>query len=118
MKKDFSQKSPAERDVEARSLDRAFSFEETRPMSAASQEKWKQAKRGRPRKPAGEKAERVLISIEPKLLAMVEQFASINGIDRSRLFALSVQAFMVADHAHRQVVSGAVRQSGVKRASA
>ena len=106
MSKAFSELTAARRDAEAKKLDRAFSFEETRPMSEPSQALWAAAKRGRgrPPKPAGEKVERVLISIDPKLLAAVESFASANGLDRSKLFALGVQAFMAADPVHRQVV--------------
>ncbi len=92
-----------ERDAEAKKLDREFSFEETRPLSTQGKVLWGAAKRGRPRKPAGEKAERILISIEPKLLALVEGFAASNGLDRSKLFALSVQAFIAADQAHRKL---------------
>jgi hypothetical protein len=105
MSKDFFKMTPGERDAEAKKLDREISFDQTRPLSKQSKAIWESAKRGRgrPRKPAGEKAERILISIEPQLLALVEGFASSNGLDRSKLFALSVQAFIAADHAHRQL---------------
>jgi hypothetical protein len=107
MSKDFFKMSAKERDEVAKKLDRPITVEEMRPMSDKSKALWNMAKRGRgrPRKPAGEKAERILISIEPKLLALVESFASSNGLDRSKLFALSVQAFIAADHAHRQAVA-------------
>jgi hypothetical protein len=105
MSKDFLKMSASERDAEAKKLERGILFEETRPMSARSKALWESAKRGRgrPRKPAGQKAQRILISIEPKLLALVESFAASNGLDRSRLFALSVQAFIAADSAHQQL---------------
>jgi hypothetical protein len=107
MSKNFFQMTAKERDREAKQLERGISFEETRPLSKRSQSLWELAKRGRgrPRKPEGQKARRILISIEPKLLADIEAFASANALDRSKLFALSVQAFIAADHAHRQLVS-------------
>jgi hypothetical protein len=93
-----------ERDAEATKLEGGTSYEQTRPLSEESQFLWNLAKRGRgrPRKPSGEKSHRILISIAPNLLAEVETFVSKNGIDRSKLFALSVQAFLAADAAHRQ----------------
>ena len=104
MSKPFLKMTAQERDVEAKKLEKGISFKDTRPLSKHSQARWELAKRGRgrPRKPAGEKAERILISIEPRLLALIEEFAGANNLDRSKLFALSVQAFIAADNAHRQ----------------
>lgn len=109
--RDFLSKTPAERDVEAKQWERGISFEETRPMSKRSQALWELAKRGRgrPRKPADAHARRVLISLDPQLLAMAETFASAKGLDRSKLFALSVQAFMAADKAHAAAAAAAQR---------
>jgi hypothetical protein len=106
MKKDFLKMTSQERDAEAKKLERGTSFEQTRPLSDRSKVLWDLAKRGRgrPPKPAGEKAARILISMEPGLLAIVEKFVASNGLDRSKLFALSVQAFIAADHAHRQAI--------------
>jgi hypothetical protein len=105
MKKTFLKMTNAERDSEAKTLERGVSFDETRPLSNRSKALWTLAKRGpgRPPKPPGEKAERILISIEPQLLALAEAYASSNGLDRSKLFSLSVQAFIASDHAHKQV---------------
>jgi hypothetical protein len=105
MSKDFLQMTADERDREAKRLEKGISFKDTRPLSKRSQALWELAKRGRgrPRKPEAEKAQRILISIEPKLLADIEAFASAHALDRSKLFALSVQAFIAADHAHRQL---------------
>jgi hypothetical protein len=105
MSKPFLKMTAEERDAEAKKLEKGISFKDTRPLSKHSQALWESAKRGRgrPRKPAGEKAERILISIEPRLLALIEEFAGANSLDRSKLFALSVQAFIAADNAHRQV---------------
>jgi len=105
MKKDFLKMTDEERDAEAQKWESGIQYDETRPLSKRPQTLWSLAKRGRgrPRKPAGEKAERILISIEPRLLALIEEFAGANNLDRSKLFALSVQAFIAADNAHRQV---------------
>ena len=105
--KDFLSKTSAERDAEAKKWERGISFEKTRPMSKRSQALWELAKRGRgrPRKPAEAHARRVLISLDPELFALVEAFASAQGLDRSKLFALSVQAFMASDAAHRRAFS-------------
>src|SRR5208282_3352721 len=102
MKKPFLKMADQERDAEAQKWQSGISYHQTRPLSRRSQVLWAMAKRGpgRPRKPEGEKAQRVLISLDPRLLAVVEAYASANDLDRSRLFALSVEAFMAADKAH------------------
>jgi hypothetical protein len=107
MSKSFFKMTPRERDAEAKKLEKEISFKNTRPLSKQSQALWGLAKRGRgrPRKPVGEKAQRILISIEPKLLARIERYSATNGLDRSKLFALSVQAFIAADDAHRQAIA-------------
>jgi hypothetical protein len=97
--KDFLKMTSEERDAEARKWEHGVSFDKTRPLSKRSKALWQAAKRGRgrPRKPAGQRARRVLISLEPDLLARAEAFASAKGLDRSKLFALSVRAFMAAE---------------------
>ncbi len=112
MKKNFLKMSDAEREADLKGLERGVSFDETRPMSKRTSALWELAKRGpgRPPKAPGEKSERILISIDPHLLALAEAYASSNGLDRSKLFSLSVQAFIAADHAHRQAM---VKSNGV-----
>lgn len=104
-KKDFLKMTPAERDAEAKKWERGISFGETSRMSKRSQALWEIAKRGRgrPRKPANQRAKRVLISIEPSLLALVEAFTSSKGLDRSKLFTMSVRAFIAAENAAQKV---------------
>lgn len=99
MSKDFLKMNVAERDTEALKWERGISFEKTRPLSKRSKALWELAKRGRgrPRKPKEEKAARVLISVEPQLLATVDAFAASNSVDRSKLFALSVRAYIAAN---------------------
>jgi hypothetical protein len=104
MSKSFLKLTAKERDIEAQKLETEFTFEQTRPLSPRSRSLWKMAKRGRgrPRKSADEKARRILVSMEPGLLLLIEKFTAATGIDRSKLFALSVKAFIAADEAHRQ----------------
>jgi predicted transcriptional regulator len=117
-KKDFLNMAPAERDAEAKKWESGTSFEATRPLSKRSQSLWELAKRGRgrPRKPAGARARRVLISLDPELFARAEAFASSRGLDRSKLFALSLQAFIAADTAHRQAFAAGERRARKDRA--
>lgn len=115
--KDFTSMTAAQRDAQAKQWERGIMFQETRPLSKRSQALWELAKRGRgrPRKPAETHARRVLISLDPELLALVEAFASAKGLDRSKLFALSVQAFMAADKAHTAASAIADRARGAGR---
>lgn len=119
MSKDFLKMTSRQREAEARKWERGISFEKTRPLSKHSQALWSLAKRGRgrPPKPKDEKAARVLISVDPHLLAMIDAFAASNSVDRSKLFALSVQAFIAADHAHRQAMPGLVNKRKVSAAA-
>lgn len=105
--KDFLKMTPEERDAEAKKWERGIDFDETRPMSKRSRALWEIAKRGRgrPRKPANERAKRVLISLDPNVFALIEAFASARGLDRSKLFAVSVQAFIAAEKALEQASS-------------
>ena len=92
MTKDFFKMTAEERDAEAKKWESGIPFKDMRPLSKRSKALWELAKRGRgrPKKPAAEKAVKVLVSIEPQLLALAEAFADSNGLDRSRLCALSV----------------------------
>lgn len=119
-KKDFLKMTPEERDAEARKWERGIDFDETRPMSERSQALWETAKRGRgrPRKPASERAKRVLISLDPNVFALVETFASARGLDRSKLFAVSVQAFIAAEKALEQTSSTHKRPARPRTAKA
>ena len=112
MSKDFPNMTSREKDAEARKWEKGISFEETRPMSRRSKALWEIAKRGRgrPRKASGEKARRVLISLDPKILALAEEFASSKGLDRSKLFAVSVQAFIASEKAIENAMSGTARR--------
>jgi hypothetical protein len=104
MSKSFLKMSPAEREVDLARFENGISFEQTKPLSAQARGMWELAKRsrGRPRKPRHQKAVRFLISMEPSLLAAVEAFAAANHLDRSRLIALSLRAFLASDAAHQE----------------
>lgn len=112
MSKDFPSMTSREKEAEARKWEKGISFEETRPMSRRSKALWQIAKRGRgrPRKAPSEKAKRVLISLDPKILALAEEFASSKGLDRSKLFAVSVQAFIASEKAIENAMSATTRR--------
>jgi hypothetical protein len=62
-----------------------------RPLSPTMRRRWEEAKRGRPRKPAGTKAVPTLITVEPGLLKLADAYAKRTGISRSQLFAEAVK---------------------------
>jgi len=105
MKKSFLKMTPAEREADLAKVERGVSFNRTCPMSPRSKALWELAKRGpgRPRKTDEERAARFLVSMDPRLLEMVDAFASERSLDRSKLIALSLEAFIASDRAHRQV---------------
>lgn len=106
MSKLFHAMTSAQREADLAFLEKGVSFEQTRPLSAKSKAMWELAKRGpgRPAKRPGEKAVRFLVSMDPHLLSVVDTYASLAGLDRSRLVALSLRAFLAADPAHRQAL--------------
>ena len=120
MSKDFMKMKPDERNAEAKKWESGVSFEKTRPLSKRSQALWEMAKRGRgrPRKPVDEQAKRVLISLDPDLFALVETFASLKGLDRSKLFALSVEAYMKASQAYEHAFAKSQRAPQKSKAAA
>lgn len=116
MNKPFLKMSAAEREADLAKFENGISFEQTRPLSPQARGLWELAKRGRgrPRKPENQKAARIMVSIEPALLAAAEAFAATNHLDRSRLIALSLRAFLASDSAHKQ--AGLRERSMKKRA--
>jgi hypothetical protein len=107
MRKHFLKMTNDERDAEARKLEKTISYKDTRPLSKRAKVLWGLAKRGpgRPPKPSNQKAKRILISIEPTLLEIIEAFVSANHLDRSKLFALSVRAYINNGNASRKALS-------------
>lgn len=85
----------AERDAAVADLE-AFDPHKAKPLSKRGRVLWKAATRGRgrPRKPAGEKTRRVVISVEPRLLKRMDAFAKSHGLDRSKLIAKGVENVM------------------------
>ena len=71
-------------------------FDQTRELTPAEKALWDRAKRGpgRPRKPASEKAARVLVTVEPALLAAADAYARHHKISRAELFARGLAAIM------------------------
>ena len=60
--------------------------------------------------PTSQKVVRFLVSMDPKLLAVTKAYASAAGLDRSKLIALGLRAFLAADPAHR--VAATTRNRG------
>jgi hypothetical protein len=69
-----------------------------RTMTARERRRWQRAKRGRgrPSKAPGEKAVRVLVTIQPPLLAEADAFARSHGLSRSELFARGLRVVFAA----------------------
>jgi hypothetical protein len=66
-----------------------------RPLSPAMRRAWEAAKRtgrGRPRKPQGAKAVPTLITVDPKLLKLIDSQARKIGISRSQFLADAAKA--------------------------
>lgn len=86
-----------ENDFEAlERLAREITPEALRPLTGEQRRRWKAAKRGRPRKPAGMKAVPTLITVEPKLLKQADAYARRTGVSRSQLFADAVRRVVSA----------------------
>ena len=81
-------------------------FEQTRALTPAERAAWDQARRGpgRPRKSAGKKAARVLVTIAPDSLAAADGFAQREGISRAELFARCLIAVLAKDGGDRERV--------------
>ena len=79
-------------------------FEQTRDLTPVERELWDHARRGpgRPRKPAGEKAARVLVTIAPALLADADAYARRHDISRAELFARGILAILAKDGGSRR----------------
>lgn len=71
-------------------------FEDTKQMTAAQRRNWTASRRGpgRPRKPPGEKAARVLVTLKPQLLADADAYAAKQGLTRAELFARGLAAIL------------------------
>lgn len=84
---DFLALTPEDRERVAAEFDKEFVADTFRPLSAKSRRAWKRAKakRGRPR--VGEGSQRVMMTIERRLLREVDAAARRLGVSRSQLAA-------------------------------
>jgi hypothetical protein len=97
-----------------------IAFDETRPLPPAMAAAWDRAKRGRGRPRIGQGAEKVLISMEKRLLLVTDALARRKNLDRSKLIALAIREML-----EREAVAGKtglkpvafVRSSAGKKAS-
>jgi hypothetical protein len=62
-----------------------------RPLSQAMRLRWREAKRGRPRKAPGTKSVPTMITVEPALLKRIDACASKAGVSRSQFLAEAAQ---------------------------
>lgn len=69
-------------------------FEDTAPLTPEMAVAWDRVKRGRGRPKVGEGAERVLISMEKRLLRITDELARRMGLDRSKLIAHAVRELL------------------------
>lgn len=83
----FARMTRAELDAESDQYDAEFSGTRAKRVS---NRKPHPRKRGRPAKPAGEKAARVLITLAPKLLAAADAAADRQGLTRAGLIRQAV----------------------------
>lgn len=91
----------AQLDAESNQYDREFSAISLRP---STNRRPHPKKRGRPRKPANEKAARVLLTMEPALLAAADAAADRSGLTRARLFDQAVREWLSADRRRERSV--------------
>jgi hypothetical protein len=92
MKKPFNKMTARELAEATSEFDRPGAAEKFKALSPSERKQWNREKRGRPRKPAREKAVRVLISINPELLAAAHRQArqtghTLSGFIAERLLA-------------------------------
>ena len=98
MSKPFTKMTASELAVATREFDKPSAPRRFRPMTARERRRWERAKRGRgrPSKAPGQKAVRVLLTIQPPLLAEADAFARSHGLSRSELFARGLRVVFAA----------------------
>ena len=89
--KSWSKMSKAQLAAATQDLDKEISFQDTRPLSPKMASAWDRAKRGRGRRRIGAGAEKVLISMEKRLLLVTDALARRQGLDRSKLIARAIR---------------------------
>ena len=77
--KSFFKMTPAERDADVARYDQGVDFERTAPLSAPQRARWERAKSGTSPMQAVNEEARVLISVNPKLLAKAHARARREG---------------------------------------
>ena len=71
-----------------------INFDDTRPLPPEMAAVWDRAKRGRGRPRIGAGAEKVLISMEKRLLLVTDALAKRKGLDRSKLVAHAIREML------------------------
>lgn len=88
-KKSFFKMTPAERDADVAKFDKGSSLDELRPLSARNKLLWEAAKRRRPR--SGPAAVKVLVTLDPSLLAIVDTYAKNHRLKLSQLVSRALK---------------------------
>lgn len=79
----------------------AVDFDDTKPLTRKMAAAWDRAKRGRGRPRIGEGAEKVLISMEKRLLLVTDSLARRKGLDRSKLIAYAIRELLARESAEK-----------------
>jgi hypothetical protein len=79
MKKPFTKMTASELAEVTKEFNTPGAAEKFKPLSPTERKQWNREKRGRPRKAMREKSVRVLISINPELLAAAHRIAREKG---------------------------------------
>lgn len=87
----FGRMTPEELDRESSKYDQEYSGTSAKRVSPSRPHP---KKRGRPAKPADEKSARVLITMEPRLLAAADAAANKNGLSRAALISEAVEKWL------------------------
>ena len=90
--KSFFKLTPAERAAVVARFDRGVAFEDTTPLSTAQQARFERAKKSSPAARGETKDARVLISLDPKLLARAHARAKREGKSFSKWVSELLQA--------------------------
>jgi hypothetical protein len=92
-----AQESRLDREVRAlATLSTEVLQDRARPLTPTENAQWERARRGRPKKPIGRKAARVLFTIEPELLEKADRYAREHGLTRAQLIANGLRTVLSA----------------------
>jgi hypothetical protein len=93
----YSRMTTREMNAVVAELERPIALSETRPMTSAEHQRWRQAKRrpGRPRRGKGVRV--ISLSVEQTLLVRADLAAKRAGISRAALFEIGLMTVLNGD---------------------